>query len=88
VTVLVEVTLSHHRRPDFERFETAVLEEPAVVACDAVGGGLDYLLRIVAADIAAYQDLIEGWLALDLGIARYFTYVVTKVVKDTGTTIN
>jgi Lrp/AsnC family transcriptional regulator of ectoine degradation len=84
VTVLVEVTLASHRRLDFERFEAAIANETAVVSCDAVGGGVDYLLRVVASDVDAYQRLIEGWLSQNLGIARYFTYVVTKVVKEGG----
>jgi Lrp/AsnC family transcriptional regulator, regulator of ectoine-degradation genes len=51
------------------------------VSCDAVGGGVDYLLRVVAPDIDSYQQLIDKLLSEDLGIDRYFTYVVTKTIK-------
>jgi Lrp/AsnC family transcriptional regulator of ectoine degradation len=80
-TVLVEIMLKSHQQADFQRFEAAILEEPAVVACDATGGGVDYVLKVVADDIDAYQRLIDRLLQLDLGIERYFTYVVTKSVK-------
>jgi Lrp/AsnC family transcriptional regulator of ectoine degradation len=83
-TVLVEIMLKSHRQSDFQRFEAAVRREPAIVGCDAVGGGLDYLLRIVAPDIDAYQRLIDRLLSEDLGIDRYFTYVVTKTIKASG----
>jgi Lrp/AsnC family transcriptional regulator of ectoine degradation len=83
-TVLVEITLKSHRQADFQRFEAAVMREPTIVACDAVGGGIDYLLRVVTADIDSYQRLIDGLLEAEIGIDRYFTYIVTKTIKQTG----
>ncbi|MFD2237610.1 Lrp/AsnC family transcriptional regulator [Aureimonas populi] len=80
--VMVEVTLGSHRHVDFERFERVVREAPQVVACWALGGGVDYILKIVARDIDAYQRLIDGWLEREIGIARYFTYIVTRTVKE------
>jgi Lrp/AsnC family transcriptional regulator of ectoine degradation len=77
----VEITLKSHQQSDFQRFEDAVLKEPAIIACDATGGGIDYILKIVTEDIDAYQRLIDKLLRLNLGIERYFTYVVTKNVK-------
>ena len=83
--VLVEVTLRSHRQADFDRFERAVRDLPEIVACWSVGGGVDYLLKVVCRDIDAYQRLIDGLLARELGIERYFTYIVTRTVKeDTG----
>ena len=32
--------------------------------------------------MAGYQALIERLLEAEIGISRYFTYVVTKTVKD------
>jgi Lrp/AsnC family transcriptional regulator of ectoine degradation len=79
---VVEVTLKSHRQDDFRRFETAIQREPTVTSCDAVGGGIDYILRIVAADVEQYQALVDRLLEEGIGIDRYFTYVVTKVVKS------
>ena len=81
-TVLVEVTLGNHRQADFDRFERAIREIPEIVACWSVGGGVDYLLKIMARDIDAYQRLIDALLDREIGIDRYFTYIVTKTVKD------
>jgi Lrp/AsnC family transcriptional regulator of ectoine degradation len=36
----------------------------------------------MAADIDAYQRLVDGLLDREIGIARYFTYIVTKTVKE------
>lgn len=81
-SVMMEVTLASHRQTDFDRFERAVAATPEIVACWSVGGGVDYILKIMAADIDAYQRLVDGLLDRDLGIDRYFTYIVTKTVKE------
>ena len=81
-SVMMEVTLANHRQADFDRFERAVAATPEIVACWSVGGGVDYILKIVAADIDAYQRLVDGLLDRELGIDRYFTYIVTKTVKE------
>lgn len=80
--VLTEVTLANHRAADFDRFERAMGAVPEVVACWAVGGGVDYVVRFMTPGIDAYQRLIDELLSQDLGIARYFTYVITKTIKD------
>jgi Lrp/AsnC family transcriptional regulator of ectoine degradation len=80
-TILVEIMLTSHRQSDFQRFEAMAVREAAIVSCDAVGGGVDYLLRVVAPDIDSYQGLIDRLLSEDFGIDRYFTYVVTKTIK-------
>ena len=80
-TILVEVTLKQHRYDDFQRFENAILKIEEVVECYATGGGIDYLLKVVAPSIDAYQRLIDRLLLAEIGIDRYFTYIVTRAVK-------
>ena len=81
-TVLMEVTLASHRQADFDRFERAIRDIPEIVACWSVGGGVDYVLKVMARDIDAYQRLVDGLLDREIGIDRYFTYIVIKTVKD------
>lgn len=81
-SVMMEVTLENHRQADFDRFERAVSAIPEIIACWSVGGGVDYILRIMAADIDAYQRLVDGLLDREIGIARYFTYIITKTIKE------
>ena len=76
------MTLGAHRQADFERFERAIRDIPEIVACWSVGGGVDYLLKVMTADIDAYQRLVDALLERELGIDRYFTYIVIKTVKD------
>ncbi|TIM94772.1 MAG: Lrp/AsnC family transcriptional regulator [Mesorhizobium sp.] len=81
-TVLMEVTLASHRQADFDRFERVIRDTHEIVACWSVGGGVDYVLKVMARDIDAYQCLVDGLLQREIGIDRYFTYIVTKTVKD------
>lgn len=81
-TVLVEVTLSNHRQADFDRFERAVAALDDVTGCWSVGGGVDYILKVLSRDIDAYQRLIDRLLGDEIGIDKYFTYIVTKTVKE------
>jgi Lrp/AsnC family transcriptional regulator of ectoine degradation len=80
-TIMVEVVLKQHRYEDFQRFEAAIRKLDEVVECYATGGGLDYLLKVIAPDIDAYQRLIDQLLLAEIGIDRYFTYIVTRVIK-------
>ncbi len=81
-SVIMEVTLASHRQADFDRFERAVRDMPEVTACWSVGGGVDYFLHVLARDVDGYQRLVDGMLEREIGIDRYFTYIVTRTVKD------
>ena len=79
--IIVEVTLARHTAHDLQRFETRMLAAREVVQCYATGGGIDYVVHTITRDIDDYQRFIDAMLLEDLGIERYFTYVVTKMVK-------
>lgn len=81
ITVFVVIELEAHQAKAFETFETAISDYDQIVACWAVGGGVDYMMQVVSRDIEQYQALIDHLLASQLGIARYFTYVVTKQIE-------
>jgi Lrp/AsnC family transcriptional regulator, regulator of ectoine-degradation genes len=81
VTVFVAAELADHTGPSFRAFEDAVKRYDEVTACWALGGGFDYLMQIVTRDIDAYQRLMDAMLDARIGLARYFTYIVTKPVK-------
>ncbi len=80
--VLVQVTLSNHRTQDFKQFEDKIDDMPQVTNCWSISGGADYMLRLIVADIHAYQDLMETLLESQIGIEKYFGYVVVKETKS------
>ncbi|CUH40382.1 Leucine-responsive regulatory protein [Jannaschia seosinensis] len=80
--VVVTVSLTQHRKIDFDRFEDRIRTLDQVTECIATGGGMDYVLKIYAPSLTAFQSLMESLLAEDLGIGRYMTYIVTRTVKS------
>jgi len=76
--VFTEMTLSDHRRDDFARFEAAIRNIPEIVECHLVSGGYDYLLKFVTNGVNHYQSVIESMLERNIGIEKYFSYVVIK----------
>lgn len=78
ITVFTEVTLSDHRREDFQTFEAGIARFPEVVECHLVSGGYDYLLKVLAPSVSGYQATMERVLDARIGIEKYFSYIVIK----------
>ena len=81
-TVILEVSLKRHRHEDFDIFEKRINELDEIVECIATGGGVDYILKMVVPSIDEYQKLVDALLLENLGIDRYFTYIVTREIKS------
>jgi DNA-binding Lrp family transcriptional regulator len=84
LTVFTEITLKNHRQIDFARFLTSIEKVDQVMECHLVSGGYDYLLKFVTAGISEYQEIMERLTDLEIGIDRYFSFVVLKspIVKS------
>jgi Lrp/AsnC family transcriptional regulator of ectoine degradation len=82
ITVMLSISLKQHRHKDFERFEKRICEIDEVVECIATGGGVDYIMKLIVPSIEAYQALVENLLIEDIGIDRFFTYIVTRQIKS------
>lgn len=79
--VIVTISLTHHRRADFDRFESYIVHVDEITDCVATGGGMDYVMTIYVRSIAAFETLMANLLDTDLGIDRYVTYFTTRTVK-------
>ena len=76
VTVFTEVTLRNHRSTDFGRFLDSIRPVEEIMECHMMSGGYDYLLKWVVSGIVSYQDHMERLLEAEIGIDKYFSYVV------------
>jgi Lrp/AsnC family transcriptional regulator len=63
VTVFVNVKTSQHTQAWFEQFRATVDSIPEVVEFYRMSGDIDYLLRIVVPDIAAYDGVYKRLIA-------------------------
>ena len=59
VTVFVGIRTSHHNQKWFEAFRATVEAIPEVVEFYRMSGEIDYLLRVVVPDIAAYDSVYK-----------------------------
>lgn len=78
LTVFTEVTLKNHRQSDFSRFLSTISRVDSVIECHLVSGGYDYLLKFVTTGIVEYQTIMERLIDMDIGIDKYFSFVVLK----------
>lgn len=76
--VFTSVTLSDHRLTDFMKFEQGLQNVDELVECNLVSGGFDYLLKFVVRGIPHYQDVMERILERNIGVSKYFSYIVVK----------
>ena len=78
VTVFTEIMLHDHRREDFVRFEANLRDFDEITECHLVSGGYDYLLKSLVKDIGHYQEVIEKLVDRNIGIEKYFSYIVIR----------
>lgn len=80
---LVFVTMRQEDRDTLLGFEDAVAAVPEVVQAQRLFGDPDYLLRILTADLAAYQRLEDDVLSALPGVQRLnSTLVMKQIVND------
>jgi len=81
--VITEVELESHKACEFARFEDVIMGFDEVLSCWSVGGGLDYILKVLVKDVSDYQDFLKRILKANIGLRRYFSYAVLDKIKDT-----
>lgn len=78
---VVEVNLERHTEEQVQQFERAVAASPHIVRCLSTTGQADYILTVLARDIAHYEQLLHGTLFKLPGVAHVRTSIVLKEVK-------
>jgi len=76
------VGLAEHGKRAQERFERAIAASPEVVECHNVTGAVEYLLRVEAADLAAYKRFHTDVLGALPEVRSLTSYVVLGSPKD------
>lgn len=77
------VTLHDHNSKTVAKFDRAIMDAAPVLECHATSGEYDYMLKIVAPDMAAYQAFLSEYL-LTIGVVRTVnTSFVMNELKST-----
>jgi DNA-binding Lrp family transcriptional regulator len=79
---LVFATLHQGDRETVAAFEDALVTIPEVLQAQRLFGDPDYLLRIVAADLAGFQRLYDDQLSALAGLQRLTSTIVMKTIVD------
>lgn len=58
VLAFAQVQVAQHSESETETLRRTVLAMPEVLACYATAGAFDYMLKIVAPDLDAYENLV------------------------------
>ena len=68
MSVFVSVSLERQVEEGLETFEATIKQRPEVMECYLMTGTSDYLLRIVVADLAAYETFLKEHLTRIQGV--------------------
>ena len=81
VSVFIQVSLEKQVETALEDFERVVLERPEVMECYLMTGDADYLLRVVVADLEAYERFLMDHLTRIPTVANIRSSFALKQVK-------
>ena len=84
VSVFVSIKLESQREEALDRFAKAIARWPEVLECYLMTGPRDYLLRVVVADLAAYETFLKTKLTRLSGIGSIESSFALEQVKYTN----
>jgi Lrp/AsnC family transcriptional regulator len=81
--IFAEIKLNAHGRSNFTGFTEAIRGFPEVLECYVLMGSVDFMLRIVTADIEAYERFFFEKLSMVPGIQEVNSIVALSEIKST-----
>jgi len=88
VKAFVEVNVDRQSTDLAQDFRSKVVEHPQVQACHMVSGTIDFMLEVVASDLDALGEFIDGELLSMPAVKDASSSIVLKVVKPKRTMIS
>ena len=83
VSTFVKVTLKGHNKETITRFTKEIQKVDEVVECHHTTGTADFMLKVVARDIPAYQELMLESITEIMEINEIESMVILSTLKDT-----
>ncbi len=69
---------------NMERFDAFVARCPEVVMCERITGAVDYLIKVISADIKEYDEFLRHKLLASDLVCDVQSRIVVATVKDTN----
>lgn len=83
VIAFTEVTLDRQSLVSSDKFEREIEKLPQILECYALAGQADFLLRVVAPDLATLSEFMTSHLLRMPGIAHVKSTITLRKVKHT-----
>ena len=83
ILAYAQVSLENHHPESVRQFDQMIAERPEVLECHSMSGTNDYLLRIVAASIEAYEKFMSAHLLQLRAVRSVNTSFVLRTKKFT-----
>jgi DNA-binding Lrp family transcriptional regulator len=81
ICVLANVSLVRHSEGAVEQFERLVGTRREIIECHAITGEADYVIKVVAADMKAYDLFLQQHIFKLPGVSSVRSNVVLREVK-------
>ena len=82
MTIVLHISLRAQSEEDLTAFEKAIAAAPSVVSCQLMSGEDDYLVTVLARDLADYERIHKEQLARLPGVARLKSSFVLREVTN------
>ena len=82
ITVFAMVSLKSQAEHDLSAFEAHVAEIPEVRECHMLNGEIDFILKIVAPDLRAFQEILTTHLTPAPNVAGVKTSLTIRTAKQ------
>lgn len=82
IEVFAEISLVSQHHSALEKFEKAVLRRDEILECKLTTGTSDYILRIIARDVADYDRIHRNVLSDLPGVASMRSIFALRSIKD------
>lgn len=82
ITVFAMVSLKSQAEPDLKAFEAHVAALPEVRECHMLNGGIDFILKIVATDLPAFQTFLTTHLTSAPNVESVRTSLTIRTSKS------
>lgn len=83
LVAFVQITLEKQTDEQMRRFEAAVRDHAEIRDCYLMAGSADYMVRVAAPDMAAYESLHKNMLSRLPGVARIQSSLAIRNVLAT-----
>jgi len=81
--IFISISLKEHTRSYLEKFVDEINQYPEILECYHVAGDFDFLLKLIVADVEAYEKFILTRLSTISSIGKVQTHIALSKKKHT-----